>query len=420
MIQLQEERERHRVERVEAKARRRRLVQPAERKSELIDYYAAQTKTKPVSRRRERREIIFPPVFSFIEAPDEALATLRDLVRFVAGRKTEVIGIQQQACTLIDLCAESVASVLGLEANRSLKVGFRGVFPNSKNQREIILATGLPKRLGVALPEPEGFLTFELFRGRRASESAFKSSPREIQADRMTRYVNECLARYGFRMGPEIAGYLASLVGEVIGNAEDHSGTGSWWIAAYLHQASDVAYGDCHITIFDFGKTLSATLQELPPSALLRRNIEALVETHTRLHFFGPRWTVENLWTLYALQEGVSRYNSGADSLGYRGYGTVDMIEFFQRLGQSPQSQPRMCIVSGRTHISFDNRYTMQPQITWSGETRRIIAFNKDNDLGKPPEAGYVKQLGNFFPGTLISLRFYLDKRHLQASGGSP
>ena len=108
------------------------------------------------------------------------------------------------------------------------------------------------------------------------------------------------------------------------------------------------------------------------------------------------------------------------NSLGYRGYGTVDMIEFFQRLGQSPQSQPRMCVVSGRTHIAFDNRYhQMRPQVTQSGETRRIIAFNKDNNLEQPPEAGYVKQLRHFFPGTLIGLRFYLDKRHLRATGGA-
>ena len=386
----------------------------------MIDYYAEQTQTKPVSRREKHRDIIFPSVFSFIEAPDEALSVLRDLVRFVAAQKTEVIGIQQQDCTLIDLCAESVASVLGLEANKNLKVGFRGVFPSARNEREIILATGLPKRLGVPLPEPEGFLTFELYRGRKVSESAFASSPREVQADRMTRYVNECLARYGFSMSQEIAGYLASLVGEVIGNAEDHSSMGGWWIAAYLHQASDAAYGDCHITIFNFGKTLSETLQELPLDALLRRNIDALVETHTRLRFFGPTWTVENLWTLYALQEGVSRYNVEVNSLGYRGYGTVDMIEFFQRLGQSPQSQPRMCVVSGRTHIAFDNRYhQMRPQVTQSGETRRIIAFNKDNNLEQPPEAGYVKQLRHFFPGTLIGLRFYLDKRHLRATGGA-
>jgi hypothetical protein len=230
--------------------------------------------------------------------------------------------------------------------------------------------------------------------------------------------VNDCLARYGFTLGPEIAGYLSSLVGEVIGNAEDHSSRGEWWMAAYLHQGSDVDYGDCHLTIFNLGKTLSETLQQLPADSLLRRNINSLVETHTKFHFFGPSWTEENLWTLYALQEGVSRYNIEVDSLGYRGIGTVDMIEFFQRLGQSEKTQPRMCVVSGKTHINFDNRYTMRPQKTQSGETRRIIAFNKENDLERPPETGYVAGLHRFFPGTLISLRFYLDKKHLKKTIG--
>lgn len=411
---LQKRRETHRVKAVAAQRLRKQALRPAARASELISYYATRTGSRPVSRKEKRRELLFPRQFSFIEAPDDALSVLSELVRFVSNGRTEIIGIQQRDCALLDLCAESVASVLCVEADKNLRVGFTGAFPADPTQKEIVWAAGIPKRLGVKMPEPKGFLHFELCRGAKGRESAFESSPREVQADRLTHYVNTCLARYGFRMSSDIAAFLASLVGEVIGNAEDHSGRGTWWIAAYLHQSSGVSYGDCHLTIFNFGSTLSETLQQLPATSLLRRNIDALVDTHSRFRFFGPTWTVENLWTLYALQEGVSRYNVESHSLGYRGIGTVDMIEFFQRLGQSEGSQPRMCIVSGKTHISFDNRYTMQPQVTDSGETRRIIAFNRENNLEKPPESGYVQGLKRPFPGTLISLRFYLDKKHLR------
>jgi hypothetical protein len=407
------------LEREKKKARLRRVAQPAERGSELLSYYAARTNARPVGKRRDLREIVFPERFSFIEAPDEALSVLFELVRYVVGGRTGKLNMQQRDCSLLDLCAESVASVLGLEAKK-LSVGFKGVFPKDPNQRDIVLTAGLPRNLRVPLPEPKGFFTFELYRGRKTADSAFVSSQREVQSDKLTQYVNDCLARYGFKMGPDIAAYLSSLVGEVIGNAEDHSGRGEWWVAAYLHQASNTDYGDCHITIFNFGKTLNETLQELPANALLRQNIHDLVAAHARFKFFGPSWTEENLWTLYALQEGVSRHNTQTTSLGTRGIGTVDMIEFFQALGQSAKSQPKMCIVSGHTHIAFDNRYTMKRQVTQSGETRRIIAFNKTNDLNRPPDAGYVNELKRFFPGTLISLRFYLDKKHLEKTKALP
>lgn len=366
---------------------------------------------------REEREIVFPPRFSFIEAPEDALQVLGELVSYSLRRRTDRIGFVQRECSLLDLCAESAASVLALEAQRRLHVQFRGVFPARADQREIASATGLPKQLGAKIAEPEGFLTFELCRGRRGIETATKSSQREYQSGRLTEYVNRCLARYGFVLKASSAEYLSSLVGEVIGNAEDHADRDEWWIAGYLRHLSKSEYGDCHITIFNFGKTLSESLQQLPDVARLRLDIEALVAEHGSRGWFGPQWTEENLWTLYALQEGVSRHNDHPSRIGDRGRGTVDMITFFQKLGQSAAAHavPKMCVISGSTHVLFDGRYEMQPQLTKANETRHIIAFNAANDLSQPPDPLSLTHLSRNFPGTLISLRFYLDKKNLAA-----
>lgn len=422
LVRLQRERERHRVKRLRILRKRRRGKTVKKNVSDLLNYYAEKCSVNPVSRKQSQRPVAFPKKFSFIEAPDDALATLETLVSFVVGKRTQKIRIEQRDCELIDLCAESVASALGVEASRKLGVQFSGVFPKSDDQRDIVLATGLPRQLGVELPAPrEGFMTFALSHGRKVKEVANRSSRREVETDRLTQYINDCLQRYSFELSNESARYLSSLVGEVIGNAEDHSGRNEWWIAGYLHQGPNKEYGDCHITIFNFGKTLSQTLRSLPPNSLLRRDIEALVKVHSRRRLFGPSWTEDALWTLYALQEGVSRYNIEADRLGYRGFGTVDMIRFFQHLGQSSgsKSQPQMCVVSGNTHILFDNKYTMQLITTATGERRRIIAFNRKNSLEDPPEKGYVNSLARSFPGTLISLRFYFDRAHLEAVGGA-
>ena len=50
---------------------------------------------------------------------------------------------------------------------------------------------------------------------------------------------------------------------------------------------------------------------------------------------------------------------------------------------------------------------------TENGETRPIIAFNETNDLRLPPDPRNVHRLERVFPGTLISLRVYLDAVHL-------
>lgn len=331
------------------------------------------------------------------------------------------ISIDQGATKELDLCAAAVLNALALEAGNRLGVRYQGVFPTSRETREIVLATGLPKALGLPLAMPPGFLTFELCRGSNAGDLASVSSEKEIQTNKLANYVDTCLRQHGVSFTDLGKAYLASLAGEILGNAEDHSTQADWWIAAYLRRERASRVGDCHITIFNFGVSISESLHLLPDNATLRVEIETLIREHRRRkNFIRRHFTEENLWTIYALQEGVTRYNDETGlTLGHRGTGTADMIEMFQTLGQtrSLDSKPKMCLLSGRTHITFDGRFRMREEQTVDGETRRIIAFNEENDLFKRPDAGAVRTLRGMFPGTLISLRFYLDEAYLRKIG---
>ena len=42
-----------------------------------------------------------------------------------------------------------------------------------------------------------------------------------------------------------------------------------------------------------------------------------------------------------------------------------------------------------------------------------MVAFNDANSLAERPNPIYVKHLRRSFPGTIISLRFFLDKENL-------
>ena len=49
---------------------------------------------------------------------------------------------------------------------------------------------------------------------------------------------------------------------------------------------------------------------------------------------------------------------------------------------------------------------------------RQIIAFNKENDIYQKPDRTYVRRIKERFPGTIISLRFYLDGRYIRKQSG--
>lgn len=362
-----------------------------------------------------------PTRFSFIESPDDTLQAVADFARAASGRE-RIVEVLQGDCEEIDLCAAAALNALALSAKFEHRMRFRGDYPKQAEPKEIVLATGLPKCLGLPLPEMKAFRTFPLVRGKKGHISATEASAKEAETQRLVEYLDSCLQTYGFALSAAGKDYFGKLVGEVITNAEEHSGRTFWWIAAYLRQPPGRSYGDCHLTVFNFGRSLAESLQQLPRRARLRMEIDRLIRVQRRARFFMPsRWTEENLWTLYALQEGVSRRNDETDLLGHYGLGTVKMIETFQHLGQTtlPGTQPMMCVVSGRTHVLFDNRYRMQPKKTARGEERRVIAFNPQNDLRRPPDPLSVRNLRRPFPGTLISLRFYLDPKYLVTLGGT-
>lgn len=174
----------------------------------------------------------------------------------------------------------------------------------------------------------------------------------------------------------------------------------------------------CYLTIFTLGETIHETLDgSLPDGCVMRQRIEELVRTHSVGGFLRPsHWTVGNLWTLYALQEGVHRQNHDGDPKG-RGNGTVQLMKYFEELSAdtSGGDMSRMCLVSGNTQILFDGTYWPR-EMDVDGERATVMAFNTVNDLRVPPDRRYVRKLDKFFPGTILSLRLYLSVDHLHRS----
>lgn len=422
------DRERQRREQ-RAEIRRRERQRPKRRAfrtastgtTHVLDCYRSHRGLKP-SRRKIEATLVLPEQFSFIDKPNEAIEAIDRFVEIASARPRALV-IDHSRCVHGDHCAESVLSALAIDSRRGGKTRLRGFLPTDEQQRKRVIASGMPRNLNLHLGDIEDYFPFGLRRGTKKKERAFTSSPREEVTTKLTEYVDQCLNRYGWQLTDAAAEFMSRIVGEVIGNAEDHSLQRNWWASGYLHEQEGKMLGDCHLTIFNFGQTIYQSLQLLPENSLLRRQIRELVKLHRDKGFFVRNaWTEEGLWTLYALQEGVSRFNRATGELETdRGQGTAELIEFFQRLGQkrSQGGEPRMCIVSGRTHIMFDGRYQMKKMARPHGAPRRVVALNTTNDLREKPDKDCVTTLKKPFPGTLISLRFYFDREYLAKHGGA-
>lgn len=92
------------------------------------------------------------------------------------------------------------------------------------------------------------------------------------------------------------------------------------------------------------------------------------------------------------------------------GKGLMDMVEFFQDLGGAAKDGlgTRMVLISGDTCIQIDDQ---RPE--YDSRFKRRLALNESNDLHKVPDGNYIWTMKRNFPGTILSMRFYLDPKYL-------
>ena len=217
------------------------------------------------------------------------------------------------------------------------------------------------------------------------------------------------MRRIGYTLNNKGVSYFNELVGEIIGNAKEHSGIdGDWYISGHFSELSKEEYGKGSLCFISMGNTIYYNLINNCKSEETHKKIVEHLKNHKKL--FNNGWNKEASVTVFGLQYRIS---SETDENNIdRGTGTIKFIDKFSKLGKTYNDEkPRMAILSGNTHILFDGTYNLSEKQTEKGKAQ-VIAFNKDNDLKKRPDPNYVKVLKNGFPGVIISLEFHLDKKY--------
>ncbi|MFN2476427.1 MAG: hypothetical protein ABR526_08825 [Chthoniobacterales bacterium] len=384
----------------------------------------------------ERRWIItIPKVFSLTENPEESLDTIYSLLQIPRRHKARQVWFDHRACQHMDLGASALLDVCVMnlrteQLHRRHGYTFGGEFPKDEHVGNILRCMGITKHLEVPGAEPpdsfdKTLVKFNLFRGHRNHSSPARGgSDQERASTELALHLDKCLRRAARRrLTPEAMSLIGNWAGEIITNAEEHSGKDMWFAIGYMEPPPIVAIdstgeastaSECQLTIFNFGNTIHDTLTAPKTPDGTKADIGRLVDIHNRKNFFGAseRFTEPDLWTLYALQDGVSRFNEapGSDD---RGRGTVNMIHVCQTLGRSNDAtkQPIMTLVSGSTRIVFDGTYPMRWKAFPEG-ARRIIAFNQHNDLEEKPDGKCVHSVSGRFPGTILTFKFFIDNMY--------
>ena len=230
-------RERRRLKSLRRNRRKRARPRPSPPRHGILQFYASRARIGPGKHSTRQVDIAFPPTFSFIENPEETLATVEAIIRAAMHKQVKKVRMNQRACELIDLGAEAIVSVIAEQMSTYQHKSLSGILPDDWNLQQVVVSVGMPRVLGLSTPQP-GFVVFDLFHGKKEGYSPDANSLAELATGNLVQHIDTCLGTYGYALTSKGKRSFANLVGEVITNAEEHSGRRDWWVAAYLQRRS--------------------------------------------------------------------------------------------------------------------------------------------------------------------------------------
>lgn len=358
---------------------------------------------------------IIPEVFSIHENYFQTTLFIKKLFNSLYSQVFNEIFIDYGNCKQIDVCASMCMDIIladfityqeqckrdrhPIKIKRIKPINF-----DNYDVKKILFSVGAYRNLtGIEISFPN-LIPFPIIIGNKDNPQL----PEEREADitKMVDYVSECLAKLNKKLTDEAETNLLKAIGEIVINAEEHSTTKKRYIIGYFEQSSNDSNGIFNMAILNFGDTIYETFKN---SDTVNRNIvkqmEELSEKYTSNGWFRrKKFEEETLWTLYALQDGVTRMNEWQ-----RGNGAIRFIEsFFNLKGKAEDNISKMVITSGHTRIVFDGVYKITEKQRGK-DTFKMMTFNDSGNIEDLPDKKYVMYEENYFPGTIISVKLKLD-----------
>lgn len=365
-----------------------------------------------------------PNPFSLTENYDNSFLFLKQLFFALYYDRFEKITLDFKHCTRLDIEASVCMDTLLAEFISYHKKCNRCGYPKKLNQivpinynkeaEKILYSIGGYRNLTGLKREYEDIIPFPLCIGDNYSKQL--GSDKEIEVTKIVDYIITCLSRTNRTLTWQAEDDLSKVIGEILINAAEHCGRKFRYSIGYFQEIENDAnkVGVFNLAIFDFGKTMYQNFKspEMESSDVVVR-MKELSAKYTAKQWFSEReFEEETLWTLYALQEGVTSVSQRK-----RGNGSIHFIESFFQLKGDMEHDNSSCLtlLSGNTRIKFDGKYQIKKIPRGKdGKLYKMMTFNDSGDIEQPPDKKYVTFAENFFPGTLIVAKIFIKFNNIE------
>ncbi len=370
-----------------------------------------------------------PITFSLIENADESYKFLQSLTAALAYQRNRKIIIDYKECKKITLEAQVFLDIILKEmitfyrrCERIPKYSpyieeIKGSNTINNDIKKILYSVGSPAiHANKYIKFPE-VIPYPLCIHKVEDENIKQIEQKDLDTTALVEYVIACLNRMNKSIAQEKLDDLCTVIGEILINAEEHSTTKFRFSIGYFEEKEidNIHVGVFQLVILNFGKTIYEKFKDPDcPNQDIVERMKDLSHSYTQRNFLQKkRFEEETLWTLYALQEGVT--SVPLDKYIKRGNGSIRFIESFFNIKGSQEADDisRLVIQSGCSNITFDGKYNIvEKQI--ENDSFKIMTFNNSGNIQDKPDNKYVQCVENYFPGTFISAQILLNEDDLE------
>ena len=369
----------------------------------------------------DEENLLIPKCFSLIENSEESFEFLKKLLFTLHINKVSKITLDYSVCQRIDVDASICMDIILAEFIMYFKkCGYAGYrdeiaiksiepinFENKENIKKVLFSIGAYRNLtGFKIDYPD-VIDLPVIINNSTNPKVWGKS--EVDLTNIVEYIKKCLKRLNRELTIDAENEFYKVIGEIMSNALEHSTLPFSYAIGFFQEThnDDEHFGIFNFSIFNYGDTIYQTFKN--PDCQNQKAVfemNALSENFTQRGFFkSASFEEETLWTLYALQEGITCKPKK------RGNGSIQYIEnFFKLKGDMlNDSISSMTILSGNTRIVFDGTYQIIEKVKDNPNRKyKFITFNESGEINEEPNKKFVTFAPNFFPGTLISARILI------------
>lgn len=368
--------------------------------------------------------IIIPEHFSLLDNTEQSIDVFRKMLSALLLENINFVAFDYKNCKSIDLSTQVLFDIILTEYKKfiNLKVNKCIQFPrsyggnnlNDESVSKMMWSVGSPANLGIGQKNYSDVEKFKLriYDNTKESDENKRMANKEFDTTEIADYVVNSLKRIGKKLTSTKLNDLCTVIGEILINAEEHSTTKHRFSCGYFKEEKidGKHFGLFRLVILNFGETIYEKFKsDKCPNKNMVLRMKELSDKYTRKLLFLPgKFEEETLWTLYALQEGVTSVSTDSYK---RGNGSIRFIESFFNIkgSQDDDNISRMTIVSGFTKIVFDGTYSITEGTSSDGTNHKMMTFNDSGNIENIPDNKYVMHTNNYFPGTMICAELLLN-----------